>query len=442
MTSKQRLQVYLDFGTGSTPLLLGECLWVASKKVAAFEWGEDALKSGYSLSPLHLPLLKGVHMADPKPFGGLHGMLSDSIPDGFGLRLMNKSLVSAGFSLDSVTPLHRLAWVGERGWGALTYKPVISGAESRQLMDISELGIHAAKADVENFKDIPEAAIKAGGSAQGARPKFWAAVSDDGKTVILGDSPKTPQGFVPCLVKFAPAKGDQNEPFYEAACLQLAAKHGVKAARGSLLLHPNGAALAVERFDRLPGGGRVFMQSLAALLNDDFHVPKLDYYHLAQVSGKLSGTPECERLYRQACFHVALSMRDDHSKNFAFSMDQQGKWELSPAFDLCPSPGPSGWQTMSVSGIGKDINRGHLLSFADKLGLPQAIASDGIDQALSAANDFEALAISLGAQKAGAKNWAKNFKTIAKELAPTMAPAGAKGPSKSAANSQSHDPTQ
>jgi len=97
---------------------------------------------------------------------------------------------------------------------------------------------------------------------------------------------------------------------------------------------------------------------------------------------------------------------------------------------------------MSVSGIGKDINRGHLLSFADKLGLPQAIASDGIDQALSAANNFEALAISLGAQKAGAKNWAKNFKTIARELAPTMAPAGAKGPSKSAANSQSHDPTQ
>lgn len=423
----------MNFGQGSTPLHLGECLWVPSQKVAAFEWSEDAHKAGYSLSPLHLPLLKGVLMAEPKPFGGLHGMLNDSIPDGFGLRLMNKSLVSAGFSLDRVTPLHRLAWVGERGIGALTYEPGIFEGDSRQLMDISELGVHAAKADVENFKDIPETAIKAGGSAHGARPKFCAAVSDDGKKVILGDSPKIPSGFVPCLVKFAPARGDKNEPFYEAACLELAAKYGVKAARGRLLFHPKGAALAVERFDRLPGGGRVFMQSLAALLNDDFHVPKLDYHHLALVSAKLSGTPEGERIYRQACFNVALSMRDDHSKNFAFCMDQQGKWELSPAFDLCPNQGPFGWHTMTVSDVGIGVNRAHLLSFSEKLGLPQAVANDGIDQALSAANDFEALAISLGAQKAGARNWAKNFKAIAKELAPTMVPIGAKEPSKRAA---------
>ena len=83
-----------------------------------------------------------------------------------------------------------------------------------------------------------------------------------------------------------------------------------------------------------------------------------------------------------------------------------------------------------------DVNRGHLLKFSEKLGLPQAVANDGIDQALSAANDFEALAISLGAQKAGTRNWAKNFKTIAKELAPTMVPIGAKEPSKRAPRSK------
>ena len=58
----------------------------------------------------------------------------------------------------------------------------------------------------------------------------------------------------------------------------------------------HGAALAVERFDRLPGGGRVFVQSLAALLHDDFLVPKLDYFHLAQVSARLSGVAESERI--------------------------------------------------------------------------------------------------------------------------------------------------
>lgn len=428
--TNQRLQVHLDFGQGAEPLLLGECLWYGGKKVAAFEWSQQSLASGLRLSPLHMPLIPGVLMAKPGPFGGLHGMLSDSIPDGFGLRLMNKSFVAAGLSLDSITPVHRLAWVGKRGLGALTFTPALLSEDPRALMDIAELGVHAAKADVENFADIPEAAIKAGGSAHGARPKFWAAVHKGGQKIILGDHADIPTDFSSCLVKFAPAKGDKNEPFYEAACLELAGKHGVKAATGRLLRHPNGVALAVDRFDRMPGGGRKFIQSLAALLNDDFRFPKLDYIHLFQASQTLSATPEAERVYRQACFNVALSMKDDHSKNFAFCMDKQGQWELSPAFDLCPNEGPSGWHTMTVSDVGHRIDRGHLLKFAEKMGLPPAVASDGIDKALSAASEFEALAVSLGSEKAGANRWAKRFKEIGNGLAKPMVPVGSQAPAK------------
>ena len=104
---------------------------------------------------------------------------------------------------------------------------------------LEELGLHAAKADIENFADIPEAVIKAGGSAHGARPKFWVAVHKGGKKIILGDHTDIPTDFCSCLVKFAPARGDKNEPFYEAVCLQLAGKHGVKTATARLLRHPN-----------------------------------------------------------------------------------------------------------------------------------------------------------------------------------------------------------
>lgn len=432
MSDNKRLRVHLDFGAGSEPLLLGECLWVDSQRAAAFQWSQAALESGLHLSPLHLPLEPGAQMAQRNPFGGLHGMLADSIPDGFGLRLMDKSLASAGYGRDGATPIHRLAWVGARGLGALTYAPAIDGGEGRQLMEIAELGVHAARADVEDFKDIPEAAIKAGGSAHGARPKFWAAVSSDGQKAILGDDPKVPTGFTPCLVKFAPARGDKNEPFYEAACLELANRHGVSAAKARLLPHPHGAALAVERFDRTPGGGRLFAQSLAALLHDDFRVPKLDYLHLAKVSAKLSADPESERIYRQACFNAALCMRDDHSKNFAFRMDRSGKWELSPAFDLCPSQGPAGWHTMTISGNGVDIARSDLLRLAGNLGLAPAIAADGIDQALSASSQFEAIAIDLGAQRTGAKAWGKIFLGIHKELAPAAVATASTTPAKAA----------
>jgi len=411
-----RLKVHLDFGEGEPPILLGECLWFAGQNVAAFQWSEQALTLPFRLSPLHMPLQKAVVLGKRDPFGGLHGLFSDSIPDGFGLRLMDRSFKSAGHRLDSVTPVHRLAWVGSRGLGALTYAPAIDPDESRELMEIPALGLHAASADTDNFAGIPVAAIKAGGSAHGARPKFWASVHKDGKTVILGDRLQVPKDFTPCLVKFAPARGDRNEPFLEAACLQLASSHGIRAAKARLLIHPNGAALAVERFDRSQAGGRKFSQSLAAILNDDFRFPRLDYDHIFQVSKVLSIQPEAERIYRQACFNVALSMKDDHSKNFAFLMGKDGKWELSPAFDLCPSEGPSGWQTMSVSGMAESIERSHLLKFAQRMGLSESVAKDGLDQALSAANQFAPLATSFGAQKNATNKWAKTFREIEKRL--------------------------
>ena len=415
----KRLAVHLDFGATAKPLRLGECIWVDSEKVAAFQWSAAAIAAGFNLSPLFMPLQSKAIKAPSHPFNGVHGMFSDSIPDGFGLRLMNQGLAAAGCQLDTVNPMQRLAWIGERGVGALTDQPVIDGGDTRQLIDLAALGQHAAKAEQEIFKDIPHSAIKAGGSALGARPKFWAAVGADDKTIILGDSVQTPAEFTPCLVKFAPAKGDQNEAFYEAACLALAQEHGIRAARARLLFHPHGAALAVERFDRFPGGARVFTQSVAALLNADFRTPSLDYAVLAQLSTKLSGNPESERIYRQTCFNVALSMRDDHCKNFAFCMDQSGKWELSPAFDLCPSAGPAGWHTMTVAGEGRTITRAHLMQFARSLKLSPALADEGIDQALAAADQFAAKAIALGASSAGAKKWAKRLREIGKSLLPT-----------------------
>ncbi len=437
-----RLQVHLDFGAGETPILLGECLWYPSNNVAAFEWSEQAFAMPFKLSPVHLLVKKGALLAKRDPFSGLHGIFSDSIPDGFGLRLMNRSFTAAGHSLDTVTPIHRLAWVGDRGLGALTYAPAMDTSEPKALMDIAALGLHAARADVDNFADIPVAAIKAGGSAHGARPKFWASVHKDGKAVILGDSLKVPKDFTPCLVKFAPAKGDRNEPFYEATCLELANKHGIKAANARLLSHPSGVALAVERFDRAPNGGRKFVQSLAAILNDDFRFPKLDYDHIFRASQILSGQPEAERIYRQACFNVALSMRDDHSKNFAFFMGKDGKWELSPAFDLCPNVGPHGWQTMSVSGEAQHIGRDHLLRFAYKMGLPDATAKDGIDQALSAANQFAPLAMSLGAQPVATKQWAKSFKDIENRLVAPLVPVAASAPSRKSSRGKNPGPTR
>jgi serine/threonine-protein kinase HipA len=420
--TKQRIQIALDFGGLTPPHILGECMWVASERRAAFEWSKQAIASGLNVSPFKLPLATGVHFAEWTPFEGLHGLFSDSIPDGFGLRLMNKGLASAGYALGEVSPLHRLAWVGARGVGALTYTPIIDGGSAQDLMDISVVATHAANAQVEAFANIPRSVIRAGGSALGARPKFWAAISPERQRVILSDTAKTPEGFEACLLKFAPAKGDEYEPYFEAACLKLAAEHGVNAARGELLLHASGAALAVHRFDRGPDGARLHTQSVAALLGLDFRNANMDYTAFAQLVKQLAGEAELEVLYRQVCFNVAMSMRDDHTKNFAFCMNNAGTWHLSPAFDLCPSVGLGYTQehTMTLNGKGTNISRDDLFTFADSLGLSQQLACEGLDQARAAASKFEKEALSLGAPKSPTQAWVSRFKLIDKELAQVM----------------------
>ena len=292
------------------------------------------------------------------------------------------------------------------------------------LISVFDAAVCAAKAEGEQFKEIPRAAIRAGGSALGARPKFWAAIGSDKATVLLGDVSNTPAGFTPCLLKFAPSRGDKNEPFFEVACLELANKHGVTAARGHLLSHASGAALAVERFDRLPSGERVHTQSVAAMLGINFREPNLDYTELAKLARRLGGPPEVARLYRQLCFNVALSMRDDHSKNFAFCMDASGQWALSPAFDLCPSTGLgiTAEHTTTLNGKGTRIDRRDLESFALSLGLSQQMAHAGIDGARAAAAEFEMVAVNYGATRAGTRRWAKAFGEIDGYLRPSMAP--------------------
>lgn len=183
--------------------------------------------------------------------------------------------------------------------GALTYKPAIDANTEPLLTTLSDSTTLAARAEEEHFTDIPRQALRAGGSALGARPKFWAAIGPDQTTIILGDQPKVATGFVPCLLKFAPSRGDPNEPFFQAACLELANKHSVRAAHGQLLAHPSGAALAVERFDRLPTGARIHTQSVAALLGLNFREPSLDYSSLAKLVQKIGGAADVERLYRQ-----------------------------------------------------------------------------------------------------------------------------------------------
>lgn len=123
------------------------------------------------------------------------------------------------------------------------------------------------------------------------------------------------------------------------------------------LLEENGRRhFMTRRFDRTAEGGKLHMQSLGAIAHFDYNQPGAHGYEQAvQLIRKLDlGMDTLEQFYRRAVFNILARNQDDHVKNIAFLMDRQGRWRLSPAFDLVYSHNPDGaWTSrhqMSLNG--------------------------------------------------------------------------------------------
>ena len=83
--------------------------------------------------------------------------------------------------------------------------------------------------------------------------------------------------------------------------------------------------------------------------------------------------PQQEELYRRMVFIVMSRNHDDHSKNFSFLMDKQGKWKLSPAYDLCYSYTPGGKWTnrhqLSLNGKQDNFTMEDLQKVGENMGI-------------------------------------------------------------------------
>ena len=86
-----------------------------------FEYASEALAQGLELSPLHLKLRAPAYGDFPPYLHRLPGLMADSLPDGWGLLLMDRLFRRQG--LRHPGPLDRLAFIGDRAMGALRFVP-------------------------------------------------------------------------------------------------------------------------------------------------------------------------------------------------------------------------------------------------------------------------------------------------------------------------------
>src|SRR5207249_4195735 len=111
---------------------------------------------------------------------------------------------------------------------------------------------------------------------------------------------------------------------------------GIQMMECRLLEESNRRHFMTRRFDRLPGGDKLHMQSLGAMGHLDFNAAGAHSYEEAfLIMRQLALSPESmEEQFRRMTFNIIARNHDDHVKNIAFLMDRAGKWSLAPAFDV------------------------------------------------------------------------------------------------------------
>ena len=346
-----------------------------------FQYADSYLQQFGNISPFTLQASTQVQAAPKQPHQGVHGVFGDCLPDGWGMLLQDRIFRQKGILPNQLTAMDRLAFVGDKGMGGLSFSPVSElSVAMRSDIDLATLGLEAQTLfdgamsdymdskhdDLDGHTQQVLAALAAGGSSGGARPKAQIYM---------------PAGETKCCRTFAQPHDEawlikftsqtlalgHEEGLCEAVYLQMAEQAKCQPPRWQLIEapHTSGAPawLALKRFDYIAehgdsgsqrSSGRLHMHSACGLLDADFRVPSLDYSDLIKASRQLCKSPAVGQLqFRRAIFNLLSSNQDDHSKNWAFLQADDGQWQPAPFYDVTFSPHPFNAHATAFGGYGK-----------------------------------------------------------------------------------------
>ena len=319
----------------------------------AFEYSDEFIQSGFSISPLSLPLMKKVYLPeDYFTFQGLFGVFNDSLPDGWGRLIVDRYLSSRGINIQEVSLLDRLAIISDYGMGALEYMPEYEVIEfDNSSYDLDKLSMDCANLFEDKSVDNIDELFNMAGSSGGARPKVLVSYNNE-----------------QWIIKFT-GRNDMAESGIMEYDYNAAAKEcGIEVPEHKLFSsNICQGYFGVKRFDRL-NGKKIHMVSACGLLETSHRIPNLDYTTLMKLTFKITNSmEEVKKMYRLMVFNVLAHNRDDHGKNFSYIYDDKEKrYKLSPAYDLTYSFSINNEHATTVHGKGKDISIDDMIDAAKK----------------------------------------------------------------------------
>ncbi len=315
-----------------------------------FNYGKSYLnrigdsKTAIAIYEPELPLKPGVL---PPPEGlTIPGCIRDASPDAWGRRvIINKKLGLKGEDTDT-NELDELTYLLESGSdriGALDFQrsPTEYVPRAANNVSIEEL-IESAERVEKGVPLTPELdqAMFHGSSIGGARPKALIQAQDK-----------------KYVAKFSSGTDLYSVVKAEFIAMRLAELAGLNVAPVKIAKAGNKDVLLIERFDRVPKGGKWARKAMVSALTllglDDMLARYASYETLSEIIRHRFTDPKhtLKELFSRLVFNILCGNTDDHARNHAAFWD--GKMlTLTPAYDICPQgrTGNEASQAMLISG--------------------------------------------------------------------------------------------
>lgn len=407
------LSISLVVNAGELPQPVGRLAMDAG--LAQLEWAPEVIARGLTVAPLLYPPEPGLISARGRIFEGLHGFLADSLPDGWGYILMRRALRKANLRLEALSPLERLALVGEQGRGALVYHPATTPAPDVESLDLDALAGASLQIIRGEEAQLADTLGRLGGASGGARPKVHIGLDGQG-SVSIGDQEADP-AHEAWIVKFpAPADPVDVGPI-EAAYAAMAIRAGLTMSPSRLLPSAVGPGyFATRRFDRPTPGRRLHMVSLSGAVEAPADLPSSYDLFLRATLTITRHAEDVAQAFRRMLFNVLASNRDDHTRQHSYLMSETGEWRLAPAYDLTFSHGPGGEHYMDVEGEGRRPTLAHATALGRRHAIDSTRVSQMVEEVANAIAQWPTIAADFGVSRSSSQDVSNILATVRRDF--------------------------
>ncbi len=364
---------------------IGRLSWDEKRGVSYFEYSKEFLRGKIDAFPLIASITSPASRlpiwgdTETRIYRRLPPFLADSLPDAWGNEVFECWRRESGLRNKEITPLDVLSFIGKRGMGALEFQPESAGTRHTEVLHLQNLTslAHRIFREREKVKILPDESltmqslIAVGTSAGGRQPKAIVAINEATGEIRSGQIAGQ-KGCRYYILKFGDKERSSAE--LEMTYSEMASAAGIDMMPCRLIEVGGERHFITLRFDRC-GERKLHMQTLAALY------PEAESYEqLLMVCRKLR-LPESaqEEVFRRMVFNVIANNTDDHNKNFSFLMDEQGRWCLSPAYDMTYIFNTGGYQPetehcLTIRGKRSALSKADALAIAKDNGIRKAEA--------------------------------------------------------------------